>query len=55
MRQLAKFETAKNRDWFSDPNKFWYQAVFGKKIARRIDKGGLRAVPAIRADARVRD
>lgn len=29
MRQLAKFETARNRSWFCDPEKFWYQAVFG--------------------------
>jgi hypothetical protein len=31
MRQLAKFETAKNRDWFCDPQKYWYQAVFGRR------------------------
>ena len=31
MRQLAKFETAKNRDWFCDPKKFWHKAVFGKR------------------------
>jgi hypothetical protein len=30
MRQLAKFETAKNRDWFRDPMAYWHQAVFGK-------------------------
>jgi hypothetical protein len=30
MRQLAKFETAKNRDWFRDPKSYWHQAVFGK-------------------------
>jgi hypothetical protein len=30
MRQLAKFETAKNRDWFCDPDRFWHEAVFGK-------------------------
>ena len=29
MRQLARFETAKNRAWFCDPNKFWHRAVFG--------------------------
>ena len=29
MRQLAKFENARNRHWFCDPKKFWYQAVFG--------------------------
>ena len=29
MRQLAKFETAKNRSWFRDPKKFWREAVFG--------------------------
>jgi hypothetical protein len=37
MRQLAKFETAKNRDWFRDPKTYWYQAVFGK--SRRVGKG----------------
>ena len=31
MRQLAKFETAKNRDWFCDPQKYWHRAVFGRK------------------------
>ena len=31
MRQLAKFETAKNRAWFCDPKKFWHKAVFRKK------------------------
>jgi hypothetical protein len=30
MRQLAKFETAKNRAWFYDPKTYWYKAVFGK-------------------------
>ena len=30
MRQLAKFETAKNRGWFCDPKMFWHEAVFGK-------------------------
>ncbi|MFO1013748.1 MAG: hypothetical protein U1E50_08290 [Caulobacteraceae bacterium] len=30
MRQLAKFETAQNRDWFRDPQMFWYAAVFGE-------------------------
>jgi hypothetical protein len=30
MRQLAKFETAKNRIWLCDPEMYWYQAVFGK-------------------------
>lgn|SRR5579862_1171769 len=29
MRQLAKFETAANRRWFRDPQKYWYEAVFG--------------------------
>ncbi len=29
MRQLAKFETARNRHWFCDPQKYWYSAVFG--------------------------
>jgi len=30
MRQLKKFETSKNREWFCDPKKYWYKAVFGK-------------------------
>jgi hypothetical protein len=30
MRQLAKFETARNRSWFCDPKKYWYKGVFGK-------------------------
>ncbi len=29
MRQLAKFETAKNRSWFCGPKMFWHKAVFG--------------------------
>jgi hypothetical protein len=29
MRQLAKFESAKNRSWFSDPIQYWHHAVFG--------------------------
>ena len=29
MRQLAKFETAANRPWFRDLQKYWYEAVFG--------------------------
>ncbi len=29
MRQLAKFETPKNRSWFCDPKMFWHKAVFG--------------------------
>jgi hypothetical protein len=28
MRQMAKFETARNRQWFCDPKMYWYQAVF---------------------------
>ena len=35
MTQLAKFETAKNRDWFRDPQKYWHRAVFGKPSVRR--------------------
>ena len=31
MRQLAKFATPKNRDWFCDPGKYWHRAVFGKQ------------------------
>ena len=30
MRQLAKFETAKNREWFCDPKTYWHKAVFGR-------------------------
>jgi hypothetical protein len=29
IRQLAKFETARNRSWFCDPQKYWHSAVFG--------------------------
>lgn len=29
MRQLAKFETTRNRHWFRDPEKYWYSTVFG--------------------------
>jgi hypothetical protein len=29
MRQLATFETPKNRSWFCDPKMFWHSAVFG--------------------------
>jgi hypothetical protein len=29
MRQLAKFETSKNRAWFRAPHKYWHSAVFG--------------------------
>lgn len=32
MRQLAKFETAKNRRWFCDPKMFWYHSVFGERV-----------------------
>ena len=31
MRQLAKFETAQNRSWFRDREKYWYRAVFGRR------------------------
>ena len=33
MRQLAKFETEKNRNWFCHPETPWYQAVFGKVLS----------------------
>jgi hypothetical protein len=33
MRQLAKFETARNRCWFRDPKKYWYSAIFGRRRA----------------------
>jgi hypothetical protein len=29
MRQMAKFETARNRHWFCNPQAYWYHAVFG--------------------------
>jgi hypothetical protein len=29
MRQLARFETARNRAWFRAPQKYWHDAVFG--------------------------
>jgi hypothetical protein len=29
MRQLARFETEKNRTWFRNPEAYWYKAVFG--------------------------
>jgi hypothetical protein len=29
MRQLAKFETSKNRAWFRAPHAYWHNAVFG--------------------------
>lgn len=29
MRQLAKFETDKNRSWFRRPGMYWHDAVFG--------------------------
>lgn len=35
MRQLAKFETEKNRAWFRDARKYWYRAVFGRASAKR--------------------
>jgi hypothetical protein len=35
MRQLAKFETAKNRDWLRNPKAFWHKAVFGTRRAKR--------------------
>src|ERR1700678_1889331 len=31
MRQLAKFENAKNRAWFCDPKMYWHANVFGGK------------------------
>jgi hypothetical protein len=30
MKQFAKFETAKNRDWFRNPKNYFHRAVFGK-------------------------
>lgn len=35
MRQLAKFETKANRDWFCDPQMYWHKAVFGKRRVLR--------------------
>lgn len=34
MRQLAKFETDKNRSWLRNPDAFWYRGVFGKSQDR---------------------
>ena len=34
MRQLAKFETAINRSWFRDSQKYWHEAVFGQSAGR---------------------
>jgi hypothetical protein len=31
MKQLAKFETTKNRSWFRDKQKYWHYGVFGKQ------------------------
>ena len=31
MRQMAKYETARNCHWFCDPEKYWYPAVFGPR------------------------
>jgi len=28
MRQLKKFETAKNKQWFRDSDKYWYDHIF---------------------------
>ena len=41
MRQLAKFETATNRAWFCEPQKYWHKAVFGEPGEResQLDKG----------------
>ena len=36
MRQLAKFETAKNRDWFCDPKMYWHKAVFGNSARSEV-------------------
>jgi hypothetical protein len=35
MRQFAIFETASNRSWFRDPEKFWHEAVFDSDAAAR--------------------
>jgi hypothetical protein len=29
MRQLARFQKAKNQSWFCDPQKYWHRYVFG--------------------------
>lgn len=29
LRQLAKFETPSNRAWLRDPDKYWYEQMFG--------------------------
>jgi hypothetical protein len=30
MRQLAKFETNENREWFRSPDAYWHRGVFGE-------------------------
>ena len=35
MRQLAKFETDANSEWFRNPSMFWHSAVFGGGPAPR--------------------
>jgi len=30
LKQLAAFESSKNKEWFNNKNKFWYAGVFGK-------------------------
>ncbi|KRB80757.1 hypothetical protein ASE00_17155 [Sphingomonas sp. Root710] len=31
MTSLAQFLTPANQSWFADPNKYWFEAVFGSK------------------------
>ena len=31
MHQLAQFLTEQNRQWFRDPQKYWYAGVFGEQ------------------------
>ena len=31
MSQLRAYETAKNKAWLNDPQKYWHQSVYGKK------------------------
>jgi hypothetical protein len=30
MAQLARFETKANREWLRDPQKYWYEQMFGE-------------------------
>lgn len=44
MRQLSKFETARNRHWFRDSQKYWHHAVFGSPSSH--SQGNPAATPS---------